>query len=400
MQESPSNSLFGTFENRVNVADWEMMRSVPYKYNNTEVIIDQRNPYEEQILFDFPFWPFLSVTEGGLIKVSFATGYVIQRLVRKTPTNDGKYITYRVPNNVNTLLTIPVGGSAYVRVTVSNKGEIQTDPVIQIFGVGSAPTGDRYYPSVGEFAGQAGSFYYKLGTLESDGSGGYKFDRFHSGDNIEHIIERVEFWNNTASINYDEPVYGIHTYDPENDRIELQRIRPLENVGDGRFILKEHLGFDTYRLRSLKQLDGGEPIIKPVVDEEASDVIEFKSISGKYGDVAQINVSTVEDTIIVEGNGKSGSLDVISCGESPTTTTLLTWEDGLITNDENYVSFVAGCSGLPEGVRGDTLYHDGTDWVVLNKPASYTTHVLAISGDIPYWLETQDCDEETPPTSP
>ena len=49
-------------------------------------------------------------------------------------------------------------------------------------------------------------------------------------------------------------------------------------------------------------------------------------------------------------------------------------------------------TGLPEGELGDILYHDGESWVVLNPPSSSTVHVLASSGNAPYWLATEECD--------
>jgi hypothetical protein len=57
---------------------------------------------------------------------------------------------------------------------------------------------------------------------------------------------------------------------------------------------------------------------------------------------------------------------------------------------------------LPEGVDGAVLYYTGGSeedpelggWVKLDPPESSTTHVLAISGGNPYWLETEDCPSE------
>lgn len=89
----------------------------------------------------------------------------------------------------------------------------------------------------------------------------------------------------------------------------------------------------------------------------------------------------------------TGSIVITDCDDQPTT--LLEWEDGNVTTNEN-ITFSA-CGGLPDGVEGDILYHDGYQWVTLNRPASYVTHVLAISGVTPYWLATEDCDETNTP---
>ena len=51
-------------------------------------------------------------------------------------------------------------------------------------------------------------------------------------------------------------------------------------------------------------------------------------------------------------------------------------------------------SELPGGVAGDILYHNGTDWVVLNKPTGMTLHPVLrynLSTDVPYWDEPETC---------
>ncbi len=39
--------------------------------------------------------------------------------------------------------------------------------------------------------------------------------------------------------------------------------------------------------------------------------------------------------------------------------------------------------GLPEGVEGDILYHDGSTWVKLSKGSGGA--VLTMSGNLPVW---------------
>jgi hypothetical protein len=46
-----------------------------------------------------------------------------------------------------------------------------------------------------------------------------------------------------------------------------------------------------------------------------------------------------------------------------------------------------------QGEEGDVLYHDGEDWVRLSRPES-GLHVLAIDGGVPFWLGTEECEEE------
>lgn len=44
--------------------------------------------------------------------------------------------------------------------------------------------------------------------------------------------------------------------------------------------------------------------------------------------------------------------------------------------------------GLPDGVSGDMLYHDGDDWVVFNKPD--TNGILTIASGVPEWITATD----------
>ena len=49
-------------------------------------------------------------------------------------------------------------------------------------------------------------------------------------------------------------------------------------------------------------------------------------------------------------------------------------------------------SELPTGAAGDVLYHNGTSWVVLTKPASGgNAAVLRHNGTAPYWEKPVDC---------
>jgi len=64
---------------------------------------------------------------------------------------------------------------------------------------------------------------------------------------------------------------------------------------------------------------------------------------------------------------------------------------------EHYIDELDGqqavdSTGLPDGAAGDVLYHDGTDWVVLNKPsAGGNNAVLRHNGTAPYWEKPVDC---------
>jgi hypothetical protein len=52
------------------------------------------------------------------------------------------------------------------------------------------------------------------------------------------------------------------------------------------------------------------------------------------------------------------------------------------------VTNISGGSSLPEGVLGNMLYNDGSEWVVFNKPA--TDGVLSIVAGVPTWITTSN----------
>ena len=51
-----------------------------------------------------------------------------------------------------------------------------------------------------------------------------------------------------------------------------------------------------------------------------------------------------------------------------------------------------GGGGVPEGIAGDMLYHDGADWLVLSKPTGFSSDpILRHDGTAPYWDEPSSC---------
>jgi hypothetical protein len=91
-------------------------------------------------------------------------------------------------------------------------------------------------------------------------------------------------------------------------------------------------------------------------------------------------------TVPATPNIPSGSSDVYS----------LSCEEGA-DSAKNPSQFLKWKLGLPKGDElGDTLYWDpakgeGGGWVVLNPPSGSGVHVLASSGEAPYWLATEGC---------
>jgi hypothetical protein len=60
--------------------------------------------------------------------------------------------------------------------------------------------------------------------------------------------------------------------------------------------------------------------------------------------------------------------------------------------DEDGKGGTGGTGGLPVGLAGDMLYHDGTGWIVLPRPTVTTLDpVLRHDGTAPYWEEPEGC---------
>jgi len=189
------------------------------------------------------------------------------------------------------------------------------------------------------------------------------------------------------------------TYFQQSD-IEHSRLWKGKNIGGARYIHKE---FDEtngeYDFRTLEQVEPSGrtfgKVIVPFVNgdefDDANDSIKFSAICERVTS-PQINVNDDgAGAVTIEGNNKDGSLTWTDCSTpTPTVTTLVEWQDGLVTS-QGVKNFTAGCGDeLPSGSYGEILYHNGTNWVVLANPgvASNEGWVLVHNGTNPYWLDT------------
>ena len=189
------------------------------------------------------------------------------------------------------------------------------------------------------------------------------------------------------------------TYYQQSD-VEHSRLWKGRNVGGARYIHKKRdKANDSYDFRTLEQ---NEPsgrtygkIIVPFVNgdefDDANDSIKFSAIAERATS-PQVNVSDDGAGIVtIEGNDKDGSLTWTNCATpTPTVTTLIEWEDGLITTS-GIKNFTAGCGDeFPSASSGDMLYYNGTNWVVLANPgvASNEGWVLTHNGTNPVWVDT------------
>ena len=240
-------------------------------------------------------------------------------------------------------ITLTNGDFGVCNFTTNADGYVTGFPTIE---VGADTPSVHHEPASGEGSGYAGDYWVKL----------FKFD-----------------------INAGAPTITVY----QQSDIEHQRLWTGRNVGGARYIHKEWSGADdTYDFRTLEQFiptggtvpDYGKVIVDAVGDEflDANDAIKFSCISER-DESPQINVDDDgAGTITIKGNNKSGSLYWEYCEEESGSAgeTLLTWEDGLITNVNPNPSFKAGCAGLPTGYNGDMLYNLNGNWVVLSNPGA------------------------------
>lgn len=133
--------------------------------------------------------PPFSVTVGkknDAWQASISRGVVAERVI----TKDADTVTYWKPSGMldedgkSTPITIKNGDGLFVVVSVTADGEIEK------VTVETAPADDvsvsHYAPAVGNDSGSSGTYQYRLGKLEVEGTSG-KFIPDMAGSNIDHF---------------------------------------------------------------------------------------------------------------------------------------------------------------------------------------------------------------------
>jgi hypothetical protein len=317
--ELRSTQLFSGFGDPVGNAQWNPT-SLPLDSPSTSGSGDMRERKRYA-----PFTPHLRGSSGSY-EVALSRGNLIECIV-PTPSpvlNYYKTKTHEVGVDGNedyVWHAMTVGQSLYLNVNVLATGRIdRTINNALSFTVAdtvAATLSPHYYPQIGNYAGAAGLHVYRMLDLVAAGSGA-KVVEHACGSHLFHYDERVTM-QNTVGVAGDVVSYEVlYTYDPATD---------------------------TIKYRTLSQI--AVPAIgQPLIDSATASDIKFRRIDGRpAGDTParQINVvagAAANGVIVVQGNGKSGSLVVTNCDGA--STTLLTWVDGLITSDS--ITFTAGCS--------------------------------------------------------
>jgi hypothetical protein len=236
-----------------------------------------------------PFFPDVRIKDGSDPKeyeISISKGYVVEHVIAGTES-----LTYHEPTGVTvdgvpTWLTIEDDECLYVVCEVADDGTITGTPTIEV-DVDNV-TNEHYRPEVGESSGAAGTYKYKVCKMTVE-DGLPRLELFYCGQNIQHYAERV------TMLNQGDATTGATAYN----------------------VLKDYDSVtDTVNFRNLEQRDGtGETIIAT----DGTDSIPIKRVAQRATS-PQVTVSTVDDDIVVEGNGVDGDNDAV------------TVVDGLVTN--------------------------------------------------------------------
>lgn len=268
----------------------------------------------------------LTLQEGWVVQRNTQTG--VDGVTEFEPTIDGTTMSTRPRPE----LTVESGQFVACEYNTDDEGYIYDTPTIT---AGDEQDSDHHQPPSGAGSGATGFYWIKLFKFEiTDGA----------------------------------PVF---TYYQQSD-IEHSRLWTGRNIGGARYIHKEFDGSaDRYDFRTLEQVEPvGRTFGKVIVDEvngdefdDANDSIKFSAICERDTN-PQINVNDDgAGAVTVEGNDRDGSLTWTDCDTvSPTVTTLLEWEDGLVTTN-GISNFTAGC-GVSLPPYPTTEPASGNNWVL------------------------------------
>jgi hypothetical protein len=217
-----------------------------------------------------PFTAYISQDAESNYKGRVSKGFLIE-----TKLDALESFVYHEPDGIEldgvpVLHDLTLGQGLFLEASVGIDGKITGTPSIV---VGDDSTESiHYFPIVGDYAGAVGTVRYKLFILET-ATGRAK--KYFSGQNVLHYAERVTMKNlgdaTTSATEYNV----LKDYDPTSDEVNF---------------------------RNIEQRDGtGETIIAT----DGADSIPIKRVAQRATS-PQVTVSTVDDDIVVEGNGVDG----------------------------------------------------------------------------------------------
>lgn len=238
-------------------------------------------------------------------------------------------------------IAMKMGDYLYCHYTSDKKGNVTGDA--SIVADKKDKKSVHYQPDTDGEGGADGDYWIKVGKLETvDGKTTWKS---YQNSDIEHYHELPSFKNvgdgsavfkerdaleDSYKMRRVRGLYGL-TDDQETDRITLNV--DAENVGEGEKVLVVPEGEETNA-----GTDGKMQLrtIRAMTEEEASEATGSP----------QIRVVTVENSIVVKGNQKKGSLTLNDCNNVQVLK--LEWEDGLITSSGDMSGILGDCNRSSE----------------------------------------------------
>lgn len=283
--------------------------------------------------------------DGQAYKVIIAVGWLRDIITRGGENADG--ILFLMPKVGKDSLdadpppeiSMRVGDTLYCNFKTDKTGNVTGDA--KILAEKKTQKTVHYQPDVDGEGGAEGNYWIKLGKLEAKGEG--VLWRQYQNSDIEHYHELPTFRN------VGDGSAVIKERDAALDQYEVRRIRGLYGMSDTQEADRVTLDVD------IENVGDGQKLI--VTPDEGSNKgsdgpVQVRTIraakpedySASGGGSPQIRVETSENSIVVKGNNKNGSLAWEDCDGN--VTTLLEWSDGLITTDAaEPIKFVAGCDG-------------------------------------------------------
>jgi hypothetical protein len=301
-----------------------------------------------------PFSVIAIEKSGNSYLVTIKEGWVIER---QPKTASHPHVKFHMPeydgDPIDTIprirLTMAVNDIAWCRYKTDDRGIVTSEkPTIEIEP--DDQNGAHYWPPDPAGSGGDGDYYVKLFKLTlADGS---PYITPYQQSDIEHSAQ-LWFGQNTGS--------GGGIFKEHDEATNTFKFRSVR----GDYGIVEHQDADEVSLDFHAENKGaGAPVyVLPLLNGQPDPnppdgPAQFRGIAARASN-PQVHVActpvagVLPDTITVEGNGVVGAIQCIN--EDTSTTTLVAWDDGLMTTHGNVMlkvqEFMVCISGTPTAVK-------------------------------------------------
>jgi len=328
-----------------------------------------------------PFTPLFSKTDSNYF-VALTDGYVCGRDV--TGVTGGAVTLYK-PLSTGNHYPITDGQQASVVCPITKTGLLSANPTIMIEDIDEDST--HFYPTAANIEGEGGTYHYKMCEFSGE------LKNVLAGSNIDQWVDipQIDNVDNTDSPGvgrllkeYSKTLgkylfrtvvkgLGKNTITTNVDTVEIRGTKKDANVsiwyGDPATRPSPEIEWsDGYMLTGYEII--GDEEFPPDPEEINILIPNVKQLDAD----PQVHVTNVAVNggidYLVRGNSKNGVLTYTVDAESPVT--VLEWTDGLVTSLSANIPITGGGSGsgMLSGSYGDMIYHDGTEWVLLENPTA------------------------------